>query len=245
MLPRCLVKEHERVWLRYLKLEHWTYGFCFSTDTLPRPRLAIFQELYDQIFKAAERSIQKRAERAIGRRLAFLTELHYPNFFTANGGRDIPAQMIIMGGIMLNLHLRPAPQRLPQCDYCSDLSEVERTIDETIHLLDRLRVAASQVELKELLDTDSMTTEDEELLRGIKRDTADGNMGGIDKSLGRLATLINQADADSDVSEPDDPTEGLTLEELRINARVRRLVGVPPCMDIHRDVSCRCCVFDT
>ena len=111
MLPRCLVKEHERVWLRYLKLEHWTYGLCFSTDALPRPRLEIFKELYDQIFKAAERCIKLRATRAINRLLAFLTEKHYPNFFTANDGRDVPAQITIMGGITLKLHLRPAPQR--------------------------------------------------------------------------------------------------------------------------------------
>jgi hypothetical protein len=111
VLPRCLVEEHERVWLRYLKLEHCFYGPCFSTDAPPRPRLEIFIELYDQIFKAAERSIKLRATRAINRLLAFLTEKHYPHFFAANDGRDVPAQITIMGGIALKLHLRPAPQR--------------------------------------------------------------------------------------------------------------------------------------
>jgi hypothetical protein len=77
-----------------------------------------------------------------------------------------------------------------------------------------------------------MTRQDEELLKGIKRDTADASMEGIDKSLGRLATLIDQADADSDASEPD-RTEGLTLEELLMRVRAVRVVGLPLCFDAH------------
>jgi len=71
-------------------------------------------------------------------------------------------------------------------------------------------------------------------------------MEGIDKALRRLVTFIDEVYSNTEEeSGPTDPTEGLTLKELQMNARVRRLVGIPPCMDIHQDLSCRCCVFDT
>ena len=191
----------------------------------------------------AERSIKQQAERAIGRRLAYITELHYPNFYAASVGRDVTVRMEILGFITLNVHLRLTPARLPRLEYCTDLSEVERTISSTGHLLDRLRRIASQVELRRHLLADSMTTEEAMCLEDMKRDTQRGSMSGIDRALSRLERLIVEPDPDTD--EAWDPTEELTLDQLLMRARARRIVGVPPCMDIHSDLNCRCCVFDT
>ena len=137
---------------RYSQLRHWLNGPCLTELTLQRR--VIFEELYESIFKAAEVAIKRQATRAIERLLAYLTQLHYANFFAANGGRDIPAQMTILGDITLDLHIRPAPQRLPKEEFCSDLSEATRTINDTFGLLDRLRAAARNTELGRHLTPD-------------------------------------------------------------------------------------------
>ena len=81
------------------------------------------------------------------------------------------------------------------------------------------------------------------MLEGIKRDTADGSMKGIERALSRLETLTGPADSDSDDSASDPAS--LTLAERRMKARAQRLAGVPACIDVHQDLGCRCCVFES
>lgn len=108
----------------------------------------IFGLLHEGVLKAAEVNIKQQAERAIGRRLMFLIEKYYPNFFAANDGHKILGQMTILGGITLHLHLKPAPQHMPVADYCTDLSQTAMTINEAGRLLNRLHYLAGLVELR-------------------------------------------------------------------------------------------------
>ena len=147
-----------------------------------------------------------------------------------------------MGRITLNIQLRPTPTRLPRLDYSTDLSEAARTLSLAGRLLDWLRHAAGQVELGGHLLTDILTKEEEKCLEDIKCDTQRGSMAGIGRAFKRLATLIGGTDSETEEAGEE---SDLTLEEMRMKARARRIVGVPPCMDIHQDLNCRCCVFET
>jgi hypothetical protein len=164
-----------------------------------------------------------------------LIDCYYPDFFTANGGRAIPARMTIFGGIALRLNLRPAPPKPPTKEHPTDFSEVEKTISEMAAMLAQLTKLAGKAQEGKHLLAAQMTKEDQELLRDIRHDTASRSMRGVAGGLRRLETSFEPPG-----DEPSDPTAGLNFNELQLRARAMRTVGVPPCIDVHRDLECRC-----
>jgi len=85
--------------------------------------------------------------------LAYLIDLHYQNFFLTAPLPRIPGRVVILGGITLRISLRDAPQKPPKSQYCTDLSQVEQTLDDAKQALEQLRRIARRVEVgNQLLD---------------------------------------------------------------------------------------------
>ncbi len=127
VLPACLAVQNESLTKRYKMIKHpYLYGPCF--DNLSGPRIAFFKLLYDKLFTTARINVRKQAGRSIERLLSYLIELRLPRFFIATDG-CIPARVRIMDDITLRIRLRDPPQRTPKTWFCTDLRQVEQTLD--------------------------------------------------------------------------------------------------------------------
>jgi hypothetical protein len=86
--------------------------------------------------------------------------------------RSIPGRILILDDITVRVKLREAPLRPPKTDYCSDLIQVQHTLEAAERVLEKLRYTARRIEDERLLLGNKLTTKEEECLAGIKSDTA-------------------------------------------------------------------------
>ncbi len=112
-----------------------------------------------------------QAGRSIGRLCSYLIELHNPSFSLVEREHSIPGRITILKDIMVRVKLREAPLRPPKTDYCSDLRQVQHTLEAAERVLERLRYTARRIEGARLLLGNKLTTKEEEYLAGIKSDT--------------------------------------------------------------------------
>ncbi len=82
------------------------YGPCLDPDTLTKKRIAFFELLFNHVFIAARKKIQKQAGRSMGRLFTYLNELHNPSFTIVERERSILGKIIILGDIMVRVKLR-------------------------------------------------------------------------------------------------------------------------------------------